>query len=149
LVLSDDQATTLAALAQAIIPSQTGFPSVAQARVVQRMDEELWLSDSSIQDDMRAALGAMEWLPLAYGYMTRFSRLPMAQRQSLVRSWMESRIELVRAIGTNLKLVAHFMYFGHASTWTAIGYDGPFQKMPPIQSVQRKSYAMRVAGGTQ
>jgi hypothetical protein len=149
LVLSAAQASTLAALAQAVVPSQKGFPTVAQAEVVQRMDEELWLSDSSIQDDMRAALEAMEWLPLVYGHLTRFSALTVAQRQTLVSAWMESRFDLVRAIATNLKLVAHFMYFGHSSAWAAIGYDGPFQKLPPIQSEQRKAYAMRVAGGAQ
>jgi hypothetical protein len=149
LVFSPAQAATLAALAHAVIPSQKGFPTVAQAQVVQRMDEELWLSDVSIQDDMRAALGVAEWLPLAYGYLGRFSRLTVQQQQELVRRWMESSVDIVRAIGTNLKLVAHFMYFAHPSAWAAIGYDGPFQKLPPIQSEQRKAYAIRVAGGAQ
>ncbi len=149
LVLSTAQATTLAALAQAVVPSQPGFPTAAQAQVVQRMDEELWLSDVSIQDDMRAALSVMEWLPLAYGYFSRFSKLSLAQQQALINTTMASRINIVRAIATNLKLVAHFMYFGHPSTWAAIGYDGPFQKLPPIQSEQRKAYALRVAKGAQ
>ena len=39
LVLSASQATTLAALAQAVVPSQPGFPNVAQAQVVQRLDK--------------------------------------------------------------------------------------------------------------
>jgi len=149
LVLSASQATTLAALAQAVVPSQPGFPNVAQAQVVQRLDEELWLSDSSIQDDLRAALGALEWMPLAYGHFTRFSRLATSEQQALIQRWMESRFDLVRAIATNLKLVAHFMYFGHPSTWGAIGYDGPFQKLPPVLSEQRKAYAQRIAGGAQ
>lgn len=148
LVLSIAQAATLAALAQAVVPSQRGFPSVAQAQVVQRMDEELWLSDTSIQDDMQAALTALEWLPLAYGHFSRFSHLDLARQQSLVRAWMDSRVELVRVIATNLKLVSHFMYFGHPSTWGSIGYDGPFQKLAPLQSVQRKAYAIRTAGDT-
>jgi len=149
LVLSPSQATTLAALAQAVVPSQPGFPNVAQAQVVQRLDEELWLSNSSIQDDLRAALGALEWMPLAYGHFTRFSRLATFEQQALIQRWMESRFDLVRAIATNLKLVAHFMYFGHPSTWGAIGYDGPFQKLQPILSEQRKAYAQRIAGGAQ
>ena len=146
LVLSASQAVTLATLAQAVVPSQKGFPTAAQAQVVQRMDEDLWLSDVSIQDDMRAALGVMEWLPLAYGYFSRFSKLTVTQQQAVVNTTMASRIDIVRAIGTNLKLVSHFMYFGHPSTWAAIGYDGPFQKLPPIISEQRKAYAIRVAG---
>jgi hypothetical protein len=149
LVLSPAQAATLAALAQAVLPSQTGFPTVEQAQVVQRMDEELWLSDVSIQEDMGAALSLMEWLPLMYGHWSRFSRLNKAQRMRVVQQCMESSIDIVRAVGTNLKLVSHFMYFGHASSWAAIGYDGPFQKLPPKISVQRKAYALRVTGEKQ
>ena len=67
--------------------------------------------------------------------------------QALLQRWMASSVETVRAIGTNLKLVSHFMYFGHPSSWAAIGYDGPFQKRPPIQSAQRKAYALRVQQG--
>lgn len=149
LVLSSTQATTLAALAQAVLPSQAGFPTVEQAQVVQRMDEELWLSDISIQEDMGAALSLMEWLPLMYGHWSHFSRLEKAQRMQVVQQCMESSIDVVRAIGTNLKLVSHFMYFGHASSWAAIGYDGPFQKLAPKISVQRKAYALRVSGEKQ
>jgi hypothetical protein len=147
LVLSATQAATMAALATAVVPSQNGFPTVAQAQVVQRLDEELWLSDSSIQDDMRAALDVAEWLPLLYGHFSRFSTMERSAQQAVLQRWMGSGIETVRAIGTNLKLVSHFMYFGHPSSWAAIGYDGPFQKIPPIQSAQRKAYALRVQQG--
>jgi hypothetical protein len=147
LVLTSSQATTMAALASAVVPTQAGFPTVAQAQVVQRLDEELWLSDASIQDDMRAALDVAEWLPLLYGHLSRFSKLERGQQQALVQRWMGSSVETVRAIGTNLKLVSHFMYFGHPSSWAAIGYDGPFQKRPPIISEQRKAYALRVQQG--
>ncbi|MDT8989309.1 hypothetical protein RQP54_00375 [Curvibacter sp. APW13] len=147
LVLSSGQAVTMAAIAAAVVPSQQGFPSVAQAQVVQRLDEELWLSDASIQDDMRAALDVAEWLPLAYGHFSRFTRLERTAQQALLQRWMASSVETVRAIGTNLKLVSHFMYFGHPSTWAAIGYDGPFQKRAPIVSEQRKAYALRVQQG--
>ena len=147
LVLSASQGATMAAIATAVVPTQAGFPTAAQAQVVQRLDEELWLSDASIQDDMRAALDVAEWLPLAYGHFSRFSRLDRSAQQALLQRWMGSGVETVRAIGTNLKLVSHFMYFGHPSTWAAIGYDGPFQKRPPILSEQRKAYALHVQQG--
>ncbi len=147
LVLSPSQAATMAAIAGAVVPTQPGFPTVTQAQVVPRLDEELWLSDASIQDDMRAALDVAEWMPLLYGQFSRFSRLERSAQQALLERWMASSVETVRAIGTNLKLVSHFMYFGHPSSWAAIGYDGPFQKRPPIQSEQRKAYALRVQQG--
>lgn len=149
LVFSASQAATLAAVAAAVIPPQTGFPTVAQARIVQRMDEELWLSDISIQEDMCAALMVLEWLPLTYGYWGRFSKLEIPAQRAVLTRAMESSVETVRAVGTNLKLVSHFMYFGHPSTWNAIGYDGPFQKLPPIISSQRKAYSLKVQGGAQ
>lgn len=149
LVISASQAATLAAVAAAVIPTQPGFPTVAQAQVVQRMDEELWLSDTSIQEDMGAALTVLEWLPLAYGYLSRFSRLDAPAQRAVLTRAMESSVEMVRAVGTNLKLVSHFMYFGHPSTWSAIGYDGPFQRVHPIISSQRKTYALKTQGGAQ
>lgn len=146
LVLSPTQARVLAAAAEAVAPPQSGFPSIAEARVVERLDEELWFADASVQDDLRAALSVMEWLPVAYGRFSRFSTLERGAREAFLLECMSSRIETVRAIGTNLRLLTMFFYFGHASAWPAMGYDGPFQKLPPLVSEQRKLYADTVAG---
>ena len=35
-------------------------------------------------------------------------------------------------------------YFGHPSTWNAIGYDGPFMNLPEKRSEQRVLYARLV-----
>ena len=145
LVLSAAQAVTLAACADAIVPHQAGFPSVAEAQIVTRLDEELWFSDSSIQDDLCTALALFEWLPLGYGYFGRFSTLSMDARQRLLQQMMGSGIETVRAIAGNFRLLIMLFYFGHRSSWAAIGYDGTFQKLPPRLSEQRQRYAAAVA----
>lgn len=146
LVLSPSQVAALIAVTEAVMPGQTGFPSVKETQVVERLDEELWFADASIQDDMRAALSVFEWLPFAYGHFSRYSRLSLEARRALLQQLMNSRIETVRAIATNLRLLTMFFYFGHASSWPAIGYDGPFQKLPPLISEQRQRYAAAVRG---
>ncbi len=146
LVFSPTQARVLAAAAEAVAPTQPGFPTVAEAKVVERLDEEFWFADASVQEDLTAALSLLEWLPVAFGRFSRFSTLDRASREQFLLECMESRIEIVRAIGTNLRLLTMFFYFGHASAWPAMGYDGPFQKLPPVISEQRKHYADTVAG---
>jgi hypothetical protein len=146
LVLSPTQVAALIAVTEAVMPGQTGFPSIADTKVVERLDEELWFADASIQDDLRAALSVFEWLPFAYGHFSRYSHLPLEVRRALLQQLMNSRIETVRAIATNLRLLTMFFYFGHAASWPAIGYDGPFQKLPPLVSEQRQRYADAVKG---
>jgi hypothetical protein len=146
LVLSPTHVATLIAVTEAVMPGQSGFPGVAETKMVERLDEELWFADTSIQDDMRAALSVFEWLPFAYGHFSRYSSLSLEVRRALLQQLMNSRIETVRAIATNLRLLTMFFYFGHASSWPAIGYDGPFQKLPPLVSEQRQRYAAAVKG---
>lgn len=148
LVLSPTQIAALIAVTEAIMPGQSGFPTVMETRVVERLDEELWFADASIQDDMRAALSVFEWLPLAYGHFGRYSTLPLETRRTVLQQLMNSRIETVRAIATNLRLLTMFFYFGHASSWPAIGYEGPFQKLPALFSGQRQRYADAVKGAS-
>lgn len=141
LLLSVNEATTLTTLGEAIIPRQKGFPSLAEAEVVARIDEELSFVGKSIQSDMRAALSVLEFAPFLYGHFSRYSRLDEATRRTLLGQMMTSRSEILRAVATNMKVLIHFMYFGHRSSWKAIGYDGPFAQRPPIASAQRKYYA--------
>lgn len=146
LFLDPGEAAIIAALGDAVIPTQTGFPTLAQADVIRRMDEELSFVGPALRGDVRAAIGALEWAPFVYGRFSRFSRLDAEGRRAVLKSMMASRSEILRAVGTNLKLMVHFFYFGHPSTWAAIGYDGPFSRLPPIASEQRQWYAQRTGG---
>lgn len=143
LVLRPGEVATLTALGEAILPPQAGFPDMAEAEVLRRLDEELYFVGASIRGDMHAALAVMAWSPLIYGHMRRFERLDAAARRDILERMMNSGNEILRAVGTNLKLVLHFMYFGHPATWRAIAYDGPFAGLPPAASAQRRHYAER------
>ncbi|SFF65446.1 hypothetical protein SAMN04488120_1184 [Fontimonas thermophila] len=141
LTLSAQEATTFAAVAAAVVPTQEGFPDIETAQVVRRFDEELSFVSPVIRADLKAALDVFEWLPPLYGHFARFSVLDRDARRTLLTQLCASRIELLRAIATNLKILAQFFYFAHPAVWNAIGYDGPFGRMPEQQSEQRAWYA--------
>lgn len=141
LFLGATEAATLAALGAAVIPTQPGFPSLTEAGVIRRIDEELSFVGAALQGDMRAAFGVLEYAPFLYGRWSRYSRLDLAGRREVLKAMMASRVETLRAVGANLKILVHFFYFGAAASWRATGYDGPFSHLPPIASEQRQHYA--------
>jgi hypothetical protein len=143
LFFDDDEAMLMQKLGEAVIPAQHGFPSLAETGVLRRADEELSLIGASIQHDMHAALGILLWAPLAYGHWSRYTKLGLDDRRAVLKRMMNSRSEILRAVGVNLKVLVHFFYFGHPATWAAIGYDGPFSRLPPIMSEQRQWYAQQ------
>lgn len=146
LALSAREAATLAAVAAAVVPTQGGFPSADEAQVLRRFDEEVSFVAPSIRADLKAALDVLEFLPPLYGRLARFSALDLPQRRALLAQLCASRVELLRAIGTNLKILVQFFYFAHPAVWAAIGYDGPFGRMPEQDSEQRRWYAQRTTG---
>ncbi len=146
LALSAAEAQTLAAVAAAVVPTQTGFPSAAQAQVVRRFDEELSFVAESIRADIRSALDVLEYLPPLYGRLSRFSALDVEGRREILARLCASGVELLRAIGSNLRILVQFFYFAHPQTWAAIGYDGPFGRLPEQDSEQRRWYAQQSPG---
>jgi hypothetical protein len=40
-----------------------------------------------------------------------------------------------------LRQLVQLMYFGHAATWQAMRYDGPFAGISPMPSEQREHHA--------
>ncbi len=141
LYLDAGEAALLSALGEAIIPTQEGFPTLEQAGVVRRVDEEMLFVGDSIQSDIHAALAVLQWTPLLYGHFSRYTQLAPEQRREVLRRMMVSGSETLRAVATNLKILIQFFYFAHPATWKATGYDGPFSHLPPIVSEQRRWYA--------
>lgn len=144
LFLDAREAAVMTALGDAIIPSQPAFPGLAEAEVIRRLDEELSFVGESIGSDVHAAISVLEFAPFVYGRLGRYSRLPTTARREVLTAMMGSRSEILRAVGTNLKLMLHFFYFAHPAVWPAMGYDGPFAGMEPKPSAQRRFYARRI-----
>lgn len=131
-------------LAEACVPDRPGFPSIEQAEVVNRLDEEMYFVSDGISGDLKAALYLMEMLPLVNGHASRFSRLTTAERRRFLTVASDTQDDTVRAVIANLSSTMRWYYYGHPSTWKAIGYDGPFMNLPEKISEQRLFYAEQV-----
>jgi len=136
-------------LAEASVPDRPGFPTVEQAEIVTRLDEEMYFVSDGISSDLRAAFYLLEMLPLANGYMSRFSRLSVAERRKFLTEASDTTDDTQRVIIFNLPAMMRWYYYGHPSSWKAIGYDGPFMNLPEKRSEQRMHYAALVGRKSQ
>lgn len=124
----------------AVPPAKMGFPSAEEAEVVKRMDEEFFFSNEHIQSDFKAILYLIEAMPIANGYFSRFSRLTKEQQLEFLEKMQNTENDLYRVAIANARMTVRMMYYGHPSTWKAIGYDGPHGGVPEVISEQRLYY---------
>ena len=122
------------------LPQGAGMPDANTAEVVRRLDEELTFVADAISSDFIAAIYLIEFSPAAYGYFGRMSRLEPANRVEFLKRAGGEGSDLVRAAVSNIRMLILLCYYGHASTWKKIGYDGPFAGLPEKLSEQRKHY---------
>lgn len=145
LVFDQARAATVFAFADAALPPGSGFPDAGEARVIQRLDEELYFVSAEIRSDFRTVIDALDLLPIVYGYFSTFTALNRNRRLEFLRQTQATSSETVRVIVGSLRMAVMMMYYGHASAWSAIGYDGPFEKdIDPVRSEQRDHYAERI-----
>ncbi len=140
LVLTQTDAQLVELIAEALLPQGKEWPDARTAEVAQRLDEELYFAAPQIQDDFRLALKVVNALPLLYGRFRFFDALPLALRQDCLRATEDTRFESVRAAVNGCRMAIYMMYFGHASTWSALHYDGPHARVAPQLSEQRQLY---------
>lgn len=132
--------------AEAAMPKPiNGFPTIEEAEVVRRLDEELFFADSNIQSDFKALLFLIEAMPMANGYFSRFSRLPKEKRIEFLEKMQTTETDIYRVAIANVRMLTRMVYYNHPSTWKAIGYDGPHGNIPEVVSEQR-AYYKRKAG---
>jgi hypothetical protein len=141
LSFDEGQVATLEALIAAVVPTMAPFPAPADARVLDRFDEETYFVSAEVRDDIRTAIDALEYLPFLYGHVGRFSRLPVGACQHVLGAAMQSRFAVPRAVAGSLRMMTHLFYYGHPATWPATGYDGPFARLVPILGEQRVHFA--------
>ena len=98
------------------------------------------------KDDVKTMLDVMEYLPIAYGEFSRFSRMTPPQRLDFLNGLSYTGNDTIRAVVNNCRMISYNMYYGHESTWAAIGYDGAFSKVPQKLGEQRRHYANLVGG---
>jgi hypothetical protein len=135
------RAATLEALIGAVVPTAPGFPSAADAEVLDRFDEETYFVSAEVRDDIRTAVDVLEYLPFLYGHLSRFSHLGVEARRRVLEAAVQSRFAVPRAVAGSLRMMAHLFYYGHRATWAATGFDGPFARIEPKLSEQRVYFA--------
>lgn len=140
LTLHDYLADALEAFAGVTLPGEAGMPDAAAAQVIRRLDEELTFVASQISSDFIAAIYLIEFSPTAYGFFGRMSRLEPAKRVEYLKRAGGEGSDLVRAAVSNIRMLVLLCYYGHASTWQKIGYDGPYGALPEKLSEQRLHY---------
>ena len=123
--LTSEEARLLRALARRLV----GRQNIEAAGVIERVDQELALSSSSLQGRFRALLSVLgsRWAALLTAVSWRpFVELTPEQQDRFLRSWMRSRIGDQRAGFTALKRIVLMAYYSHPQSWEAIGYRGPW-----------------------
>ena len=144
LVLSKDNARTLLAMVQVVLPRSHVANVALHHQVLSRIDEESFFIDSKIQQDFCLALDVLEYLPVVFGKFSRFSHLSLVEREAFLSAMHGTRIDTLRAVVNNCRLLPLYVYYGLEASWASIGYDGAFSKIKPLVSEQRHYYAERV-----
>lgn len=146
---SDSEIKTLISFSEVILPiKEPGMPSLEEASVMRRLDEELYFVSDEIQEDFHSAVMVLEYLPFFYGTFRSFSRLEFEDRIRLLELWAETDSDTVRAVIGNLKLLVCLVYYGHKSTWDPISYPGPFANPPEKWSEARLHYQNLLKGNS-
>ncbi|MCW7491636.1 hypothetical protein ND861_03110 [Leptospira sp. 2 VSF19] len=144
---SDSETKTVGAFSEVVLPvTEKGMPSLEEANVMRRLDEELYFVSEEIQEDFHSAVMVLEYLPIFYGHFSFFSNLSREKREELLSLWAETDSDIVRAVVGNLKLLVCLVYYGHKSTWEQISYPGPFANPPEKWSEARIHYQNLVNG---
>lgn len=144
LVLNEVQASVISAFCDVILPKGNGFPDAIEAEVIQRLDEELFFVSLDISEELKSALNTLEWLPLAYNYMSRFTKLSLIDRRALLSELESTRLDSVRALISSIRIICFNIYYGHKSTWSSIEYDGPFSGIQENLGDQRRYYSQLI-----
>ncbi|TGM23598.1 hypothetical protein EHQ82_05305 [Leptospira selangorensis] len=146
---SDSEIKTITSFAEVVLPvSEPGMPTLKEASVMRRLDEELYFVSDEIQEDFHSAVMVLEYLPFFYGRFQGFSNLEEKERIRLLELWAETDSDTVRAVVGNLKLLVCLVYYGHKSTWNSISYPGPFANPPEKWSEARLHYQNSLKGNS-
>ncbi len=133
--LSPRQRQALEEICATFCPRQDGWPSPRELGVT---DAVLAAVDASRPAEQQQLAGLLSlWDTPLLGLLagagfSRFSAMTGAQRESVLRSWADSRLPQRRAVFQALRKAALLFYYivpgrygGRNPAWDAIGYDGP------------------------
>ena len=128
LVLGAREYAVLEAVARRVVVPQPGFPSPDEVRVAFACDRVLALADETAQVEARQLLELFDNALAGFllgARLTPFTRLPPHQQDEVLAEWMNSRLAIRRTGYLALRTLVTAAYYGHPSTWAAVGYPGP------------------------
>jgi long-chain-alcohol oxidase len=139
--LSPRQRRSLAAICDTFAPGIDGVPSASALGVPEAIAEAVDLNPREVERKaLKVALGALDTRAMTAaggGGWNRFSDLPQARREAVLRSYADSRVTAKRGLFHNLRRAALIHYYGLPSrdgsaspVWEAIDYPGPLGKNP-------------------
>jgi len=149
--LSENERQTLAAICDTLVPElRPGTADAESAAIMaysparyglaEAMEEALArVTDAESQQQLRMLLRAFD-VPLVNsltgGEWGAFRKLPLAQREAILRDWANSRLFLRRTAFQSLKRLALFLAYANPSdgqphpVWDYISYKGPHSGSP-------------------
>jgi hypothetical protein len=127
-VLTPEEATVFAALAERLLPARPGFPAPADVGLLRRIDALVALMSAPAAKELSRLVGlfenALAGLVLD-GQWKTFTASTPEQQDARIRAWQQSRYRLRRTGYKALKKIVYGCYYGAPETWPAIGYPGP------------------------
>ncbi len=141
--LSVKEAVVVKSIIEALFPANGLFPAGVDLDVLDRIDEEIFSQPPHVASDLKAAIQLIEHAPLLLGHFHRFSALPVDRRAVVFTQLLQRGPQVVVQSAAALKQLSSLSYFGNERVWGAIGYDGPWQKMP-VPPASRARWAQAV-----
>lgn len=127
-VLSPQEYSILAAVADRICPENGNFPAASTIGVAEDLDELLRISDPAVGEELGLVLRLVEnALPglLLDGRFTTFTGSDPALQDRILEGMRTSRILARRTMFKALNGLVGATYYGNPAVWPAVGYGGP------------------------
>lgn len=129
----------LAMLAEILVEPGTDWPTIADAQVVEYIDEAIAVADEKTRGDIRKLLDLFENRFVALLFDLRFeafSAMKRGEQYDYLRDWMTSNLAQRRSGFMAIKRLSAAAYYTHRSTWPKIGYGGPLIDEPNPRSMK-------------
>ncbi|MCG6145943.1 hypothetical protein [Leptospira bandrabouensis] len=146
LFLSKFQIRVIEKYLKATLPEEIFQSKLYERDLIQRIDEELFFVNESIQSEFMGAILLVEIYPLGKGYWSTFSNLDSKSAKEIILKGMQSSSLSVRAAFSTLRMLSFLIHYGQKDSWQKIGYSGPYGGFPEKLSESRIYYRNQTEG---
>ena len=137
-VLSLEEYSVIASIADRVIPAGNGFPSPTEMRCAEHVDELLAPAHPGAVKELKQLIALFENALAGFLFdrrMSPFTQLAPEDQDDVLREWRDSRITLRRSGFKALKNLVCAGYYCNPATYPAVGYPGPpdLLSMEPVR----------------